>query len=493
MHNIQPTFLIYDYETFGLDPALDRPAQFAVIRVNHALHVVEEPKCFYCRIPNDYLPSPESVLITGITPQFTIQHGYTESEFALRIFNIFNVPNTCIIGYNNISFDDEFSRNIFYRNFIDPYAWSYYNGNSRWDLLPILRTFYSLFPKTIRWPIKTNHQISFKLTDITHANSIQHTNAHNATSDVYATLNIMRLLKTAQPQLFQFLYNYRSKHQLKTIIDLDTMSPLLYISNTMNDKHTNFINFVAPIAWHPTNRNILITYNLNNNIDNLLSFNINTISRNLNCGQKNIFYLLNQVSLQFIRLNACPILIPINLFNKNHNIFNCIENPFDTQKSYSKNLIRLQLNINKAVYLKINKLCIIIEWYLNQKKILKQTHVDNQLYDKFFNYKDQKIIKQIRNSNIETVSKIDFNGMDSRLKSLLFFYRARNFNNTLNKNEKQTWIDYQKNNLFETKKYSNYINKIDTILFHQNQTQNILPLLLLKKYYKYFYNTIAAL
>jgi exodeoxyribonuclease-1 len=91
-------------------------------------------------------------MVTGITPQEAREKGVNEAEFARRIHDLFTVPNTCVVGYNNIRFDDEVTRNIFYRNFYDPYAWSWQNRNSRWDLLDIMRACYALRPEGINWP-----------------------------------------------------------------------------------------------------------------------------------------------------------------------------------------------------------------------------------------------------------------------------------------------------------------------------------------------------
>ena len=143
----RPTFLFHDYETFGTHPALDRPAQFAAIRTDDEFNVIGEPEVFYCKPADDYLPQPGAVMVTGITPQEARDKGVSEAEFARRIHDLFTVPNTCVVGYNNIRFDDEVTRNIFYRNFYDPYAWSWQNRNSRWDLLDIMRACYALRPE----------------------------------------------------------------------------------------------------------------------------------------------------------------------------------------------------------------------------------------------------------------------------------------------------------------------------------------------------------
>ena len=137
--------MFHDYETFGTHPALDRPAQFAAIRTDDEFNVIGEP-VFYCKPADDYLPQPGAVMVTGITPQEARDKGVSEAEFARRIHDLFTVPNTCVVGYNNIRFDDEVTRNIFYRNFYDPYA-GWQNRNSRWDLLDIMRACYALRPE----------------------------------------------------------------------------------------------------------------------------------------------------------------------------------------------------------------------------------------------------------------------------------------------------------------------------------------------------------
>ncbi|WP_313363583.1 exodeoxyribonuclease I, partial [Mixta calida] len=219
----QPTFLFHDYETFGKSPALDRPAQFAGIRTDMDFNIIGEPEVFYCQPADDYLPQPEAVMITGITPQLAQARGVTEAEFARRIHALFTVENTCVVGYNNVRFDDEVTRNIFYRNFYDPYAWSWQNGNSRWDLLDVMRACYALRPDGINWPENDEGLPSFKLELLTQANGVEHNNAHDAMSDVYATIAMAKLVKEKQPKLFEFLFRHRTKQKINTLIDIPKM------------------------------------------------------------------------------------------------------------------------------------------------------------------------------------------------------------------------------------------------------------------------------
>lgn len=215
-----PTFLFHDYETFGTHPALDRPAQFASIRTDSDFNIIGEPEVFYCKPADDYLPQPGAVLITGITPQEARDKGENEADFARRIHSLFTVPKTCVVGYNNVRFDDEVTRNILYRNFYDPYAWSWQHDNSRWDLLDVMRACYALRPEGINWPENDDGLPSFRLEHLTKANGIEHANAHDAMADVYATIAMAQLVKSRQPRLFDYLYTHRNKHKLAALIDV---------------------------------------------------------------------------------------------------------------------------------------------------------------------------------------------------------------------------------------------------------------------------------
>ncbi|SPW30976.1 Exodeoxyribonuclease I [Edwardsiella tarda] len=245
MSQAAPSFLFHDYETFGQHPALDRPAQFAGVRTDADFNIIEEPQVFYCRPADDYLPQPEAVMITGITPQTALAQGICEAEFAERIHQLFSVPGTCVVGYNNIRFDDEVSRNLFYRNFFDPYAYSWQNGNSRWDLLDVLRTCYALRPQGIVWPENEQGLPSFKLEHLSQANGIEHSNAHDAMADVYATIEMAKRAKQAQPRLFDYLFQLRNKNRVAQLIDIAEMTPLVHVSGMFGALRGN-TSLVAP-------------------------------------------------------------------------------------------------------------------------------------------------------------------------------------------------------------------------------------------------------
>ena len=201
----------HDYETSGVNPSLDQPLQFAGIRTNESLEIIDDPVLIYCKPHLDIIPSPVACLVTKISPQIADREGLKEPEFIKKIFNEMIKPGTCTVGYNSIKFDDEFTRFTLYRNFFDPYEREWKNGNTRWDIINMMRLARALRPEGIEWPNHDDGKPSFKLEDLTRANGIEHSGAHDALADVYATIELAKLVRLKQPRLFHYIYRIRKK------------------------------------------------------------------------------------------------------------------------------------------------------------------------------------------------------------------------------------------------------------------------------------------
>ena len=202
------SYFWHDYETFGANPRLDRPAQFAGIRTDTNFEAIGEPVDFYCEPIEDLLPQPEACLITGITPQIAQERGLPEPEFIKRVLAELGAPKTCAVGYNSLRFDDEVTRHAAWRNFHDPYAREWQQGCSRWDLIDTVRMTYALRPDGINWPQRADGKPSFRLEDLAKANGLLHEQAHDALSDVRATIALAKLIRSAQPKLFDWAINH---------------------------------------------------------------------------------------------------------------------------------------------------------------------------------------------------------------------------------------------------------------------------------------------
>ncbi len=244
------TFYWHDYETWGTDPSVDRPAQFAGVRTDEDLNIIGEPLRLFCRPAPDILPQPEACLITGIAPQKALNEGVPEAEFIARIYREFTEPGTCSVGYNSLRFDDEVTRYTLYRNFYDPYEREWANGNSRWDIIDMVRLCYALRPNGIEWPV-VDGKVSFRLELLTAANGIRHEAAHDAYSDVEATIALARLVKARQPALYDYVLQHKHKNKLAGLIDLLNRKPLLHISSRFS-ADTGCAALVMPLAMLPS-------------------------------------------------------------------------------------------------------------------------------------------------------------------------------------------------------------------------------------------------
>ena len=258
---VAATFLWYDLETFGTHPGWDRIAQFAALRTDEAFQEVAAPELAYCRISPDYLPHPEACLITGITPRITGERGVVEAEFAALLQRQMRVPGTCIVGYNTARFDDEFVRNLFYRNFYDPYAHEYAAGNSRWDIIDLARITHDLRPDGVQWVYHEDGRPDFRLERLSAANGLEHESAHDALSDVRVTLALATLLHEKQPRLFAFHFGLRKKEAVRRLLNLQNPQPVVLAASTFT-RPGACSSVVYPIAVDPVNANRMLCYDL---------------------------------------------------------------------------------------------------------------------------------------------------------------------------------------------------------------------------------------
>ncbi|OOF35611.1 exodeoxyribonuclease I [Rodentibacter rarus] len=428
------SFFIYDYESFGISPAKDRPAQFAGIRTDADFNIIGEPVMLYCKQTNDYLPSPEAVMVTGITPQECNEKGIPEPEFAEKILAEFSQPSTCVMGYNNIRYDDEMTRYTFYRNFIDPYEYSWKNGNSRWDLLDLVRACYALRPEGIQWCFDEEGIPNFKLENLTKANGIEHENAHDAMSDVYATIAMAKLIKEKQPKLFQYFFDNRGKKEAEKLIDTAEMTPLVHVSGMLGNYRGN-CTWIAPLAWHPTNQNAVIVCDLAGDIDNLLAKNADELRDDLYTKKSELEKREEPaVPLKLVHINKCPILAPAKtLLPENAERLGidrqlCLENLAKLRASF---------DIREKV----------TDIFSPEREFEPSDNVETELYNGFFSYADKNNMAILRQLPAEKLAEHGLAFEDKRIAELLFHYRARHFYKTLTRSEQLKWQKYRQRKL----------------------------------------------
>ncbi len=418
------TLYWHDYETFGADPRRDRPAQFAGVRTDGALNEIGEPLVIYCKPARDFLPHPEACLLTGITPQLADEKGLPEPEFIARIHAEFAQPNTCGVGYNSLCFDDEVTRFTLYRNFYDPYAREWQQGNSRWDIIDLVRMTYALRPDGIVWPQHEAGQPSFKLGDLVTANGIQHESAHDALSDVRATIALARLLRTQQPRLYDWLFQLRDKRKAATQLDLATHNPVLHTTRMYSAK-TGCTSLVMPLITEPGNNNSVLVYDLRQDPELFLPLDADELSQLLFTRNDDLPEGMQRLPVKSIKINKCPALAPRN-----------------TLDNVAAERIALDLD---ACYRHWQALCAQPDFFQRvatayaSRAFEPSGDVDVALYDGFLDNADAASLAQIRRASPKQLAKMRFDFHDQRLPELLFRYRARNWPETLTPIEMEHW------------------------------------------------------
>jgi exodeoxyribonuclease I len=422
------TLYWHDYETWGEVPAKDRPSQFAGIRTDEDLNVIGAPLVTYCKPTDDILPKPEACLVTGITPQKALAEGLSEPDFIAAIHAELSIPGTCGVGYNTLRFDDEVTRYCLYRNFFDPYEREWRNGNSRWDIIDMVRLTRALRPEGIEWPNHEDGKPSFKLEHLTVANGIGHEAAHDALSDVHATIAVAKLIKDKQPALYDHIYQLRSKKNVAALIDLVNRKPLLHISS-MFPAENGCAAIVAPLAMHPVNKNAVIVCNLSVDPTPLINLSAEDIAEKLYTRTEDLAEGEARLPLKLIHLNKCPVLTTVKL----------LDDAAAQRLAIDKTLCEQHWRILSQVDLTQK-----LQQVYASSNFKASPDPEQQLYDGFLKDADKRTSEQVRRASAEQMTSQNFVFEDPRLTTLYFRYRARYFPQTLSAAEQEQWQQWRR-------------------------------------------------
>ena len=433
------TFLWHDYETFGADPRRDRPAQFAAIRTDAALNEIGEPLMLYCQPATDYLPDPQSCLITGITPQQCWEKGVPEHQFAARIEAAFAQPGTVGVGYNTIRFDDEFTRFLFWRNLIDPYAREWQNQCGRWDLLDVVRMTYALRPEGIVWPKKADGSPSFKLEDLARANGLAHEAAHDALSDVRATIALARLLRQHQPKLFDFAFGLHKKDRVMAELRLPTTAatarPFLHVSGQFPTER-GCLAVMWPLASHPTNKNELIAWDLAHDPAELALLDAEAIRLRLFTRRQDLPEGVARLPIKTLHLNKSPMVVG--------NV-----NTLSPAMAQRWGIDLAQAAHHAEVARDLPDMSAIWPAVFTRPADTAPVDVDQDLYGGFLGNDDRRRLNDLRRKDPAQLAEVRSGFDDPRLQELFWRYRARNFPQQLSPEELDRWEAHRAARLFD--------------------------------------------
>jgi exodeoxyribonuclease-1 len=444
---VTASFLWYDLETFGRDPRRSRIAQFAAVRTDEELTPIGAPISLFCRPADDLLPSPEATLITGITPQQALRDGLPEAEFFARLHEEFSQPGTCAVGYNSIRFDDEFVRFGLYRNFYDAYEREWRNGNSRWDLLDVMRLMHALRPEGLQWPLREDGSPSFKLEHLAAANSTRSGTAHEALSDVQALIGLARKFRQAQPKLWDYALQLRDKRHVGSLLDTVGQTPVLHISGKYPATR-RCAALVLPLARHPRIDSRVIVCDLDADPEQLLSLSAEDIADRLYTPAADLPEGEQRVSLKEIHSNKCPVLVPLAHLR---------------EADYERLGIDLAACLAHADRLRAAPgLAEKVRRVFANEGHREPSDPDAALYDGFVGDGDKRAFARIRSSTPSDLAALGRELKDPRYPELLFRYRARNWPHSLSGAERDRWNEYRRRRLGSDSGLSEY----DFVSFH---------------------------
>jgi exodeoxyribonuclease-1 len=424
---LSSTFYWHDYETWGSDPRRDRPAQFAGLRTDEDLNSIGQPLLLFCRPADDFLPDPDACLVTGISPQRAYSTGMVEAEFAAAIHRELAAAGTCGAGYNSIRFDDEVTRHLLYRNFYDPYAREWKNNNSRWDLIDTIRLAHALRPEGIAWPRRPDGFTSFRLEELTAANGIEHSEAHDARADVRATIALARLLRERQPRLFAYTLTLRDKRRVEAM--LARGEPLLHVSARFPSEH-GCIAPMLPLARHPANANGVICIDLRADPEPLLSLPVDEIRRRVFTPLSDLPQGTQRIPLKTVHTNRCPILAPMSTLSA------------DAGERW-----QIDPNVASRHAERLRSSAAVAEKVQQAHRMPESNpsvDPDLMLYTGgFFSDADRQAMDRLRRLSPQDLATARFAFEDPRLPELLFRYRARNWPEVLDAEERERWDAYR--------------------------------------------------
>ena len=423
------TFYWHDYETFGIDPRRDRPVQFAGQRTTLELEPIGKLLSIYCKPAPDILPQPAACLITGITPQLAEREGVIEAEFAARIHEELAAPGTCGAGYNSIRFDDEFTRNLLYRNFYDPYEREYKHDNARWDIIDLARLCYALRPQGIQWPLRDGKP-SFKLQDLASANNLARTQAHEAASDVETTIALARLMRTRQTRLWDFYFGLRRKQRAFELLDYAHRTPVLHVSSRYPAER-GCLAMVVPLAQLPDRPNSIVVYDLAADPAPLLELDAEDIADRLFTPQADLPEDVARISLKLVHANKSPALAPLSTLAG----ADAARIGLDPERC----MVHLQL-LHNAPDLpeKLRRVFAL------QRDDKEKPDPELAIYGGFPGDADKRLFSEVRRTPHTELAKRNFGFRDPRYTELLFRYRARNWPQTLNVDEHTRWEEFRR-------------------------------------------------
>lgn len=454
-------FFFYDLETSGLAAATSRIMQFAGQRTDLALQPVGEPVNVLIKMSDDTLPDPDAVLVTGITPQQTVAEGLTEAEFLRFFTDEVATPGTIFAGYNTVRFDDEFMRYLHYRNFYDPYEWQWQDQRSRWDLLDVVRMTRALRPEGIEWAFDAKGNPTNRLELLTALNKLEHEHAHDALSDVWATIAVAQLIRTKHRKLFDFLLTLRDKRKAAELAGGG--QPFVYTSGRYPSEFEK-TTVAYTVCGHPARQGAFV-YDLRHDPAAYQAMTPEQLAEKWRWKKDAEEPRLPVKTLQY---NKCPAIAPLSVLDA------------ASQARLKLDMVRIKKHLQtlQAMPDFAERLCRaweVLETKQQTSLVSTSQDADTQLYQGFFGNQDKQAMRLVRAAAPDEVAELAPHLSDQRLQALLPLYKARNYPKTLTGEDREQWERFRAQKLAaggQQSRLAKYFGRLQDIAARGNLTSH---------------------
>lgn len=457
------SFFFYDLETSGINSRESRIMQFAGIRTDLELNIIGEPVNELVKLTPDILPDPDAVLLTGITPQATLADGITEVEFLRKFTDEIATPGTVFLGFNTVRFDDEFMRCLHYRNFYDAYEWQWQDNRGKWDMLDVVRMTRALRPDGIEWPFDTKGKPTNRLELLTALNKLSHEHAHDALSDVYATIEVARLIRNKQERLFDYLFSMRDKRKVAELVDKEEL--FVYTSGQYSSDFEK-TTVVVKICDHPRKQGALV-YDLRVDPTKYKDMTAEELADAWRWRRdKEADTLVERLPVKTLQYNKCPAVAPIPVLDA------ASQDRLKIDMSLIKKHRQLLAEMPDLAD-RLLKAVDILDGALQTSLIADDRPVDGKLYDGFFDNGDKQVMRVVRAAAPQELGELSMPIKDDRLKQLLPLYKARNFSQYLSDEEREAWEAYCAKQLIDGGQHSRlaqFMKRLQEIATRDNLT-----------------------
>ncbi|MGE0279260.1 MAG: exonuclease domain-containing protein [Rhizobiaceae bacterium] len=292
------TYVFYDTETTGTETAFDQILQFAAIKTDDDFNELDSFN-IRCRIHPYAVPSPGALFVTNVTPAMLVDQSYPSHYEAIRKIRakLMSWSPAVFVGYNSIDFDEDLLRQALFQTLHSAYLTNT-NGNARGDVMRFANAVASYYPDAIAVPEDEKGRKTFKLERLAPANGFQHDNAHEAMSDVRATIFMARLLRERAPDVWDAMSRATRKADA---VDMLYAAPILSITERMFGRTYSWL--ATACGTNPNNSGQVAIFDLAYNPDEYIGLSADELIDVLNAKTKVI---------RTVRANAQPIVMPAN-------------------------------------------------------------------------------------------------------------------------------------------------------------------------------------